>query len=178
MAIEKSTRLSKQGNWISAITLLEEVEGNLVDTHKIKKHREKLLEKRNKIIINYEDDILNNQAKSLINKMKLYKKIKKVVSKSESNELNISEHDDLRQKTSLRLAERSEQEYRNRRYNKAFSSIELALNLKPEKYIVLRLTETKKQIQKETKRKRKSYIKEAKELLTKLSQGYSYDILN
>lgn len=176
-AIVKSTQLAKQGNWISALKLLDEVEDNIVDTKNIKKHREKLLKKRDKIIIVYEDDILNNQAKNLIGKLELYNKIKKVVSKSESNELNISEYDELRQETSLRLAERSEQEYKNRQYNNAFNSIELALKLQPEKHIVSRLTKTKKRIQKETRRKRLSYVKDAKELLAKLSQGYSYEIL-
>lgn len=177
-AIEKSSQLAKQGNWISALKLLDQVEDNIVNTKNIRKHRKKLLEKRNKIIIIYEDDILNNQAKNLIGKLDLYNKIKKVVSKSESNELNIAEYDELRQETSLRLAERSEQEYKNHKYNNAFNSIELALKLQPEKNIVSRLTKTKKRIHKETRGKRLSYVKDAKELLAKLSQGYSYEILN
>lgn len=177
MAIEKSTQLAKQGSWILALKLLDEVEGNIVDTRNIKKHREKLLKKRNKIIITYEDEILNNQAKSLINKMAFYNKIKKIISKNESNELNISKFDDSRQETSIRLAKRSEQEYQKGLYNKAFSSVELALKLKPDEDIILQLKTIKQRIQKKTKRKKLSYIKDAKELLTKLSQGYSYEIL-
>ena len=176
-AIEKSTQLAKQGDWISALKLLDEVEENLVDTKNIRTHREKLLKKRDKIIIVYEDDILNNQAKNLIGKLELYSKIKKVVSKNESNNLNITEYDDLRQETSLRLAERSEQEYKNHQYNNAFNSIELALQLQPDADIVSRLTQTKKRVQKQTRNKRLSYVKDAKELLTKLSQGHSYEIL-
>jgi len=176
-AIQKSSQLAKQGNWISALKLLDEVEENIVDTKNIRKHRKKLLEKRDEIIVIYEDDILNNQAINLISKLELYNKIKKVVSKNESNNLNISEYDDSRREASLKLAERSEQEYKNHQYNKAFNSIELALKLQPEKDIFSRLTKTKNAIQKETRRKRLSYIKEAKELLAKLSQGYSYEIL-
>ena len=65
MAIEKSTKLSNQGNWILALKLLDEVEGNIINTKRIKKQRAKLLKKRNKLITTYEDDVLNSQAKDL-----------------------------------------------------------------------------------------------------------------
>jgi len=177
MAIEKSTKLSNQGNWILALKLLDEVEGNIINTKRIKKQRTKLLKKRNKLITTYEDDVLNSQAKDLLNKMELYEKIKKTVSTKESNQLEISEFDDLRQETSLRLAKRSEQEYQKGQYNKAFSSIKLALKLKPDEDIVSRLKTIKQRIQKKIRRKKTSYVKDAKALLAKLSQGYSYDIL-
>ena len=177
MAIEKSTKLANQGNWILALKLLDEVEGNIINTKRIKKQRAKLLKKRNKLITTYEDDVLNSQAKDLLNKMKLYEKIKKTVSKNESNQLNISKFDDLRQETSLRLTKRSEQEYQKGQYNKAFSTIKLALKLKPDEDIVSHLKTIKQRIQRKTKRKKRSYVKDAKELLAKLSQGYSYEIL-
>jgi len=178
MAIKKSTKLANQGNWILALKLLDEVESNIVNTKRIKKHRAKLLKKRNKLITTYEDDVLNSQAKDLLNKMELYKKIKKTVSTNESNQLDISRFDDLRQETSLRLAKRSEQEYQRDQYNKAFSSIELDLKLKPDESIVSRLKTIKQRLKKKTRRKKLSYVKDAKELLTKLSQGYSHAILN
>jgi tetratricopeptide (TPR) repeat protein len=176
-AIEKSNQLAKKGNWIAALAILDETASNIVNTKTINKHRKKLLKKRNKIISDYENDILNNQALDLISKIEFYNKIKKVVSENENNELNITEFDDLRDETSLRLAKRSEKQYQKGQYNKAFSTIKLALKLNPDNDIVLRLKKTKRRIQKATKSKRISYVNEAKALLTKLSQGNSYAIL-
>lgn len=175
--IKKSNRLVKKGNWLSALALLTEAGNNIVDSKNIELHRKKLLSKRNEIISNYENDILTNQAKDLIGKITFYDKIKKIVSKNETNNLNISEFDDLRYETSLRLAQRSEQQYKQGKYNKAFTTIKLALQLTQDNKIISRLKKIKSRIKQATKRKRLSYIKEAKALLTKLSQGYSYAIL-
>ena len=177
-AIEKSTQLASQGNWILALKLLDEVEDNIIETKKIKKQRAKLLKKRSKLITTYEDDVLNSQAKDLLNKMELYEKIKKTVSENESNQLNISKFNNLRQETSLRLTKRSEQEYKKSQYNNALTTINLALKLKPDNEIVSRLKTTKKRIKEATKLKKASDLEEAKVLLSKLSQGYSHAILN
>lgn len=177
-AIEKSKQMIEEGNWVNAFTLLDEVEGNIINKKNIKLHRKELLSKRNKIISSYENEILNNQAVDLIGKIEFYNKIKKIVSKNESNKLNISQFDRSCNETSLKLAKRSEQQYQQGQYNKALSAIELALKLHPKDDIVLRLNEIKTRIQDDIKRKRLSYVNEAKALVTKLSQGYSYDILN
>ena len=177
MAIDKSTQLSRNGYWLKAFSLLDEVSDNIIDTENIDQQREKLLKQRNKVIAIYERDLLNNQATSLINKIELYNKIKKTVTKNESNELDISEFDDLRQETSLRLANRSELQFKNAQYGNALSTIELALKLQPDESITLRLSEIKKEIKKSTKRNKSLYIKDAKLLLNKLSQGYSHAIL-
>lgn len=176
-AIEKSRQLAKKGEWISAFKLIDEVTTNLVDKKNIIQHRKNLLLERNKIISAYEDDILNKQAIELIGKIEFYNKIKKIVSKDEINNLKISEFDELRYETSLQLAKKGEQQYKKGQYNQAFSTIKRALKLTQDKDVVLHLNKTKNKIQRATKLKRLSYIKEAKALLTKLSQGYSYDIL-
>ena len=177
-AIKKSTLLVTQGNWIKALKLLEEVADNIVDAKKIDKHHANLLSKRHIVISAYENDVLYSQATNLVAEMKLYGKIKKTVSKDEKNQLNISEFDDLREETSLRLATLSEQQYKKSQYNNALTTISLALKLKPDDKIVTRLKTTKKRIKKVTKLKKASYLKEAKVLLGKLSQGYSHEILN
>ena len=177
-AIEKSKQMIAEGNWVNAFTLLDEVEDNIIDKKNIELHRKELLSKRNNIISNFENEILNNQAVDLIGKIEFYNKIKKIVSENESNKLNISQFDRSRNETSLQLAKRSEQQYREGQYSKALSAIELALKLRPEDDIVLRLNKIKSRIQDDIKRKRLSYVNEAKTLVTKLSQGYSYDILN
>lgn len=176
-AIEKSTQLALQGDWIKALKLLDEVAKNLINTKNIKNHRTKLLKKRNKIITAYENEILNNQAKDLLGRMVLYEKIKRTVSENENNELDISEFDHLRQEISLKLAKRSEQQYRKSQYDKALTTIKLALKLNPDESIILDLKTIKKRIHKKTKRKKLSYVKEVKILLSKLSQGYSHAIL-
>lgn len=176
-AIKKSTQLANQGEWILAFKLIDEVADNIIDKKNILQHRKTLLLKRNKIISRYENDILNKQALDLIGKIDFYNKIKKIVSKDEANNLNISEFDNLRYETSLRLAERGEKQYKQGQYSEAFSTIKIALKLTQDKDIILQLNKTKNRVQTATKLKRLSYIKEAKALLTKLSQGYSYEIL-
>jgi len=177
MAIEKSSRLAKKGHWLKAFKLLDEVAENLVNTQKIKKHHAKLSAERDKVITSYENDVLNNQATDLLNKMALYERIKNTVNKNESNELDISAFDDLRQETSLKLITRSKQQYNKGRYDNALTAIELALKLKPNEDIIADLKEIKKRINKKTKLKKISYVKEVKTLLSKLSQGHSHAIL-
>ena len=89
-AIEKSTLLVTQGNWIKALKLLKEVADNIIDVKNIKKHHANLLSKRQIVISAYENDVLYNQATNLAAEMELYGKIKKTVSKDEKNQLNIS----------------------------------------------------------------------------------------
>lgn len=177
-AIEKSTLLASQGNWLKALKLLNEVADNIIDVKNIEKHHANLLSKRHIVINAYENDVLYNQATNLAAEMELYGKIKKTVSKDEKNQLNISEFDDLREETSLRLATLSEQQYKKSQYNNALTTISLALKLKPDNEIVTRLQKIKKRIKEVTKLKKASYLKEAKVLLSKLSQGYSHAILN
>ena len=177
-AIEKSTLLANHGNWIKAFELLEEVADNIIDVENIEKHHASLLNKRHIVISTYENDVLYNKANNLAGKMELYEKIKKTVSESESNQLDISAFNEQRKKTSLRLTILSEQQYKNSQYNNALSTINLALKLKPGNEIVTRLKTIKKQIKKATKLKKATYRKEAKALLSKLSQGYSHAILN
>lgn len=176
-AIEKSTQLTKHGSWIKAFELLDEVTENIVDTQKIEKHRSKLLIERNKVITSYENDILYSQAIDLAGKMKLYNKIKKTVSKDEDNQLDISEFDKLREETSLRLLQRSEQQYKKGQYGSALTTIGIALKLEPDEDIISGLNEIKKHVTKKTKHKKTVYVKEIKALLNKLSQGYSHEIL-
>lgn len=177
MAIKKSSRLTRQGNWLKAFKLLDEVADNLIDTDKIENHYAKLLKKRNKVIIAYENDLLYNQAIYLANKMKLYGKIKKIVSKKEENQLDITQFDDLRKETNLRLTNRCENQYKNGQYDYALTTIDLTLKLKPEKEIVTRLENIKKLIKKEIKHKKTIYVKDIKTLISKLSQGHSHEIL-
>lgn len=177
MAFDKSTRLASQGNWIKAFELLDEVAGNITNTTNIEKHREQLLIKRNKIITSYENDVLHAQAINLTNKMELYEKIKKTVSKNENNQLNISEFDELRKETTIRLTTRSEKQFRLGQYDNALTTIDIALKLKPDAETVLHLKNIKKRIKEVTKQKKLSNLKKAKILLSKLSQGYSHAIL-
>ena len=177
MAIEKSTQLTKQGDWLKALELLDEVEKNIVNTKNIDKHRKILLLKREKVISELEKDVLNIEAVNLTNKIELYKKINKTVTKHESNELEISEFDELREETSIKLAAISEHHFKNKQYDKALSSIELALKLSPNDDITPDLKHIKKRIKNTTKSKKSLYIKETKALLNKLSQGYSHAIL-
>ena len=177
MAIVKSTKLSKQGEWIKAFMLIDQAAQNLPDKTKIKKHRELLLVKRNKVIAAYENSILYDQAKNLVDKMPLYEKINKTVSASERNQLDIAAFNNARHETSLRLAERSEQQYKNALYDDALTTIEFALKLNPNKEITSHLKNIEARIKAELKLLEASYIKKSKILLGKLSQGYSHLIL-
>ena len=177
MSIDKSTRLSEQGEWIKAFNLIDKTSRNLLDVTNIKKHRAALLVQRNKLIALYENNILYDQAKNLIDKMPLYEKINKTVSSSEKNQLDIAAFNDARYETSLRLAQRSEQQYKNALYVDALTTIEFALKLNPEKEIASRLNNIKTRVKAELKSLEASYLKKAKILLGKLSQGYSHLIL-
>ncbi|MCW9031795.1 MAG: hypothetical protein OQK58_09935, partial [Gammaproteobacteria bacterium] len=99
ITIEKSTQLAKQGNWLLALELLDEAAENILDTKKIDSHKAKILKQREKVITNYEKDILNKQAINLINKIELYNRIKKTVSRNDSNNLGISDFDELIKET-------------------------------------------------------------------------------
>ena len=176
-AIEKSTQLSAQGEWIKALNLLDVASNNILDIHKIKRHRETLLLKRSKVISSYENDILYSQANNLASKMELYEKINKTVSATEKNQLDISEFNNARHETSLRLAHRCEQQYQKHLFDDALTTIEFALKLNPNKEILSRLNTIKTRIKKESKLIKENYVNNAKILLGKLSQGYSQLIL-
>lgn len=177
MVVNKSTKLTVQGEWIKAFKLIDKASRNLLDVTNIKKHRAILLAKRNKLIASYENNILYDQAKNLVDKMPLYEKINKTVSSSERNQLDIAAFNDARYETSLRLAQRSERQYKHALYDDALTTIEFALKLKPEKEIVLRLKNIKVRVKAELKLLEASYLNKAKTLLGKLSQGYSHLIL-
>lgn len=176
-AIEKSSRLAEHGNWLKAFELLDEATENIPDNLKIKKHHAKLLLKRNKIIKNYENDILSGQAVYLAKKMVIYEKINKTVRKDETNELDIAEFDRSRHETNLRLTKRGELQFKKKEYDNALTTIDLALKLKPDEDTVLHLNKIKQSITKATKLKKSTYVKEIKTLISKLSQGYSHAIL-
>lgn len=54
MAIEKSTLLASQGDWLKAFKLLKEVANNIIDAKDIETHHNNLLNKRHLVIHNYE----------------------------------------------------------------------------------------------------------------------------
>lgn len=178
MAIEKSTLLASQGDWLKAFKLLKEVANNIIDAKDIETHHNNLLNKRHLVIHNYENDVLYRQAEDLAEKMGLYGKIKKTADKDEENQLNISEFDTSRKKISLRLTTLGEQQHKNKQYNKALKTINLALKLMPEEKTSTNLEKIKKHIKQINKTKKISHLKKAKILLGKLSQGYSHAILN
>ena len=177
MVINKSIKLSEQGEWIKAFKLIDQASRNLLEKTKIEKHRATLLAKRNKLIASYENKILYDQAKNLVDKMPLYEKINKTVSSSEKNQLDIAAFNDARYETSLRLAQHSERQYKSALYDDALTTIEFALKLTPEKEIVSHLKNIKVRVKTELKSLEASYLNKAKTLLGKLSQGYSHLIL-
>lgn len=176
-AIEKSSRLANQGEWIQALNYIDEVKKNLPDTTNIDKHRNELLEKRKVIISDYEYEMLNTQAKTLAEKINFYNKIKRIVSTKEINDLDISKFDRLLYQTIIKLSERAESQYKASQYDKALESIDLALMLNPTDDIVIKLDKIKHKIKNNTRLKTLAYINSVKDLLNKLSQGYSYAIL-
>ena len=175
--IKKSTQLSAKGEWNKAFKLIDQTSPNLLDKTKIEKHRATLLAKRNKLIASYENKILYDQTKYLIDKIPLYEKINKTVSASEKNQLDIAEFNHARYETSLRLAQHSERQYKNALYDDALTTIEFALKLNPEEEIVSRLKNIKTRVKAELKLLEASYLNKIKALLGKLSQGYSHLIL-
>ena len=175
--IEKSQQLSHQGEWLSALQLLDEAEDNILDTTHIIQQREKLLNERELVIEAYEKEVLNIEVNNLVHKSDLYKKINKTVTKNERNELKIEEYDDLRAEVSLKLANKSERQLKKGEYSKALSSIKLALSLNPDEKLATRLNNIKQQVAFANRNKKPQYISEAKDLLTKLTQGYSQEIL-
>lgn len=86
--------------------------------------------------------------------MGLYGKIKKTADKDEENQLNISEFDTSRKKISLRLTTLGEQQHKNKQYNKALKTINLALKLMPEEKTSTNLEKIKKHIKQINKTKK------------------------
>ena len=177
MVINKSKKLSEQGEWIKAFNLIDEASPNLLDLANIKKHRATLLVQRNELIALYENNILYDQAKNLVDKMPLYEKINKTVSASERNQLDIAAFNNARYETSLRLAQHGEQQYKKALYDDALTTIDIALKLNPGKEIVSRLKNVRIRVKAELKLLEASRLKKIKTLLGKLSQGYSHLIL-
>lgn len=175
--IEKSIQLVNEGEWLNALQSLNEAEENILDTTNIVQQREKLLKEREFVIAAYEKEVLNIEVSNLVNKSDLYKKINKTVTKYERNELKIEEYDDLRAEVSQKLANKSEKQLRKGEYSKALSSIKLALSLNPDEKLTSRLNNIKHEVAVANRNKKPQYISEAKDLLTKLSQGYSQEIL-
>jgi len=175
--IKKSNELAAQGEWLLALKHLDTIADNIVNSKKIEKQRALLLKKRSKVIENYEYEVLLLQATDITQKLDLYTKIKKTVKKSESNNLNIVEFDELRYETSLNLTDLSEQQLKNGQYEETKKTTTIALKLAEEKEIVDRLQVVNKQIKKDTKLKNLAYIEAAQLLQNKLSQGYSHTIL-
>lgn len=178
MAIKESTLLASKGNWLKALKLLKEVADNIVDAKDIEKHHNNLINKRHIVIHDYENDVLYRQAEDLAEKMDLYGKIKKTVSEDENNQLYITQFHTSRKEISLRLTTLGEQQYKDKQYNNALKTINLALKLKPEDKTTHRLEKTKKHIKHINETKKISHLKKAKILLSKLTQGYSHAILN
>ena len=176
-AIIKSNQLARQGRWLVAFEFIDNVSENIPNNKKIISHRAILLQQRGKEIKSYEAEILNYQAKSLSEKMKLYDDIKKTVTPYEKNNLNITEFDKSRNETILKLTDQSEHQYNESRYNKAKSSADLALKLRPNKDLVIRLNKIQHRVKKELDIKTIYFVSSAKSLLSKLSQGYSHAIL-
>ncbi|MFK5913488.1 MAG: hypothetical protein QM484_03865 [Woeseiaceae bacterium] len=176
-AIETSHTLVKNGEWIKAIELLNTVEGNVVNAKKIIHQRNKILSERTKAISHYENTVLNGQALYLLKKMPLYNKINKTVYKAEENQLDIKKFDIFRQETSLRLAKRSQRQYKKEEFDTALTTINLALKLIPNSEVTEKLNHLKSEITQATKKRKSAYVKETKSLISKLSQGYSHTIL-
>jgi len=176
-AIIKSNQLANQGNWLIALSYIDQISENIPDNRKIILHKKTLLKQRDEIIKKYETQILNHQAKNLVEKISLYDDIKKTVTTNEKNQLDIAEFDSLKRKVIIRLTHQGEYYYRNNELDKAESSISLGLKLKPKKEYALRLNKIKQLIQTKNKIENTFQINKAKALLNKLSQGYSRSIL-
>ena len=176
-AIIKSNHLARQGNWLVALNYIDQVSENIPDNRKILLHKKTLLKQRDEIIKKYEAQVLNHQAKNLVEKISLYDGIKKTVTTDEKNQLDIEEFDRLKNKIIKRLTHQAENYYRKNEFEKAENSTSLGLKLKPTKDFSLRLNKIKKLIQEKNNIKNTFRINEAKALLKKLSQGYSRSIL-
>lgn len=176
-AIVKSNQLANQGNWLIALNYIDEVSENIPDNRKIVLHKKILLKQRDEIIKKYEIQVLNHQARNLVDKINLYDEIKKTVTTNEKNQLDIKEFDSLKNKIITRLTLQSEYYYRNNEFDKAEKSISLALKLQPKKEFYLRLDKIKQLIQVKNNIKNTLRVNKAKALLKKLAQGYSRSIL-
>lgn len=175
--IKDSRSLAKQGEWLLALKRIDETEVKLVNAKKLAEHKQKLLIQRNKLIRKYEHEHLNAQARYLSSRIAFYEKIRKTVDKKEDHEFNRVEFDKLCQETSARLLQQAEYQYKENKYAKALTTINLALSLNPDKATTSRLKTAKNLIQKLNKTKQQAHIVSAESLLISLSQRYSYALL-
>ena len=175
--IKDSRSLANQGEWLLALKRIDETEAKLVNAKKLAAHKQKLLIQRNKLLRRYEYEHLISQARYLSSKMAFYQKIKKTVDKKDNNKFSRDEFYKLCQETSARLLQQAERLYKENKYAKALSTINLALSLKPNKATASRLKTAKNLIQKLNETKQQAHIVSAESLLNSLSQGYSYALL-
>ena len=175
--ITESSQLADKGEWLSAFAKLDEAAENLPDPTKINQLRSKLLKEQNKLINKYEYELLSSEAEELAGKIAFYDKIRKTLAADDNDVLNVSKFDERRHDISLSLLERGESEYKQSNYNMALDALNLAYKLQPNKKITARLNALKEKIREDGRSRKNYYIFSAGDLLKKLSQGYSHEIL-
>lgn len=175
--IEETTLLADKGDWIIALEKLDEAAENIPNATKIEQHRNKLIKRRDKLIAEYEYQLLTAQAEDLSGKIDFYDKIRKTIPENGHNILSVSKFDALRNEVSINLFERSEYEYKNSNYGTALEAINLALILKPDEKTSEQIQKLKDTIREDGKLRTKYYSFSAKSLINKLAQGYSHEIL-
>lgn len=173
--LKKTKKLADNGEWILAFKNLDGIANNISETKNIEVFREKLQIRRDKLVLQYEIQLLKFQASDIMEKVSLYEKMEKILPENEIFDIN--EFNNFRNKTCLKLVKLSEQLYDDSQYEKALSVINLAEKLKPDSYVQDMLDDIRSSIRIEDKLQSKSYISATKSLLKKLSQGYSHAIL-
>lgn len=175
--IDECSQLAEKGEWLIAFAKLDEASENLPNPEKILQFRNKLLKQQNKLLYKYEYEFLSSEAEELSAKIEFYDKIRKTLAANDNDVLNVSKFDERRHDISLNLLERGETEYKKSNYNMALNAINLAYKLQPDKKITARLNTLKEKIREDGRSRKNYYIFSARALLSKLSQGYSHEIL-
>ncbi len=175
--IEKSRHLAETGEWLKAFALLDKASEQIGDTKKLIRHRQQLLQQRSRIIYQYENDWLQSQARFVASQLPFYYKISKTAENGESDILDMVAFQQLRLATIEQLTERSQQLFQQSRYDESLKQVELALTMEPDRETRQLLQKIKQHIRKNTRLKKLARFKQNQELLARLLQGHSYDIL-
>ncbi len=175
--ISRTEKLVEKGEWLAALRLLDEAEQHTGPSVTIQKQRNKILQQRNRLLQDYEQDLLTSQANYIIEKMPLYREIRKTVTDKESDEIDISGFIDLKNDTAQKLVRHSRSLIQRNRYEQALKNIELAQKLSPPVESRQEIRQLKKLIRKNTRIKKQKHYSQAKDLLVKLKQDRSYSSL-
>ena len=175
--VTKSKEYAAKGDWAKAFSLIDEALENIPDSSDIITLRDILHQEREAEIAAYQQKLLISRAKHIASDISIYEKISEILPDEAQQRFKLKDFHNQRKNVSNLLAQRSEQLYKAGKYQQAQEIIELAKQLNPDEDILAYINNIEQLISASQLQQRRSHIDEIKDLLVKVQQGHSLDIL-